>query len=623
MLNLNYFIESIPNIESNEELREPQIIAYQRTYEHFVMNKERNHAIIVLPTGVGKTGLMGILPFGISFGRVLIITPQLVIKDAVLDSLDPEHPKNFWLTRKIFERFEELPSVIEYESKTSDWALEQSNIVILNIHKLQERLDSALIKRVDSNFFDMIIIDEAHHSTANTWETSLAYFSNTKVIKVTGTPERTDGEKIEGQLVYKYPLSQAMANNYVKSLERIHYVPDQLFFTIDKNDNTLFSLEQIRDMNLKDEDWITRSVAFSEECSLRVVEESIKILNEKRSTGVPHKIIAVACSIWHAEQLQRLYEKNGQDVALVHSKLPKEELNIRLRSIENHKVQVVIHVAKLGEGYDHKYLSIAAIFRPFRHKLPYEQFVGRVLRAIDPDEVQTPEDNIACVVHHKELGLESLWKFYKEEKEKSDVIKYIRDDDPLLNDRVSQKKIEKHTGSVFEDGKGSVERDSFIDTELLKERERRQKIEADKLKKLKELLPNIPDEALLQMVRREEEGSPSSKILRPDKYLFRKMRNLDDRIKKEMVPEIILEYNIPMDGSQLSISKLFTGKYKWISKKVNNNAGMLATYLEYRLNEQVGISDRSTWSPEEYDSALNLIEDLFILVKKILDSEHK
>lgn len=112
-------------------------------------------------------------------------------------------------------------------------------------------------------------------------------------------------------------------------------------------------------------------------------------------------------------------------VALIHSNLPEDKLTAGLNAIENHKVEVVIHVAKLGEGYDHKYLSVAAIFRPFRSRLPYEQFIGRVLRAIDADEVVSEEDNIAAVVHHQELGLDDLWEFYRKEKEKSDVIKFI------------------------------------------------------------------------------------------------------------------------------------------------------------------------------------------------------
>ena len=62
---------------------------------HFVVKNKHTHAIVVLPTGVGKTGLMGILPFHICKGRALIITPQLTIKDAVVDSLDPENPESF------------------------------------------------------------------------------------------------------------------------------------------------------------------------------------------------------------------------------------------------------------------------------------------------------------------------------------------------------------------------------------------------------------------------------------------------------------------------------------------------------------------------------------------------
>ncbi|WP_231887945.1 DEAD/DEAH box helicase [Paenibacillus glucanolyticus] len=612
----------MPNIDSNQSLREPQVDAYRAVYKHFVNDKKKEHSIIVLPTGVGKTGLMGILPFGISFGRVLIVTPQLVIKDAVLDSLDPEHPRNFWLARNIFEKYEDLPSVIEYDRKTSDWELQEANIVILNIQKLQERLDSSLINRVPSNFFDVIIIDEAHHSTAPTWETSMEFFSDAKVIKLTGTPFRTDGEKIEGEFVYKYPLSKAMAKGFVKSLERIHYIPDQIFLTLNKKDDTVYSLEQIRDMNLKDEDWVTKSIAYSKECSIKVVEESIKILEEKRKTGIPHKIIAVACSIWHAEQIQELYEQQGLDVSLVHSKLKKDELAVRLKSIENHKVQVVIHVAKLGEGYDHKYLSIAAIFRPFRSQLPYEQFVGRVLRSIDAEEVVSPEDNIACVVHHKELGLDKLWEFYKNEKKKSDVIKYLDRSEESF-ERLTKARVEKQTGDVIEDGIGITEKDIFIGTELLEERERRINEEHQKLNQLKELLPNLPDETLRQMIRREEEGEPSAKILRPDKFLYRKKRDLDDRIKKEMVPEIILQYNISNEGNELSNSKLFTGKYSWLLKRVQSNTGLIAAYIEKRVNDLVGNHDRNTWKPEEYDAAKQHAEDVFILIQKILDSELK
>lgn len=109
----NYFMLSDPEIVDNEELREPQILAYLDAYKHFMEDKSTRDAVIVLPTGAGKTGVMALVPYGISTGRVLIITPQLVIKDHVVESLDPSVPTNFWLDRKVFSSYEELPIVTD------------------------------------------------------------------------------------------------------------------------------------------------------------------------------------------------------------------------------------------------------------------------------------------------------------------------------------------------------------------------------------------------------------------------------------------------------------------------------------------------------------------------------
>lgn len=99
--NKHYFETTNPHIYGNGELREPQIQGYYKVYEHFIVrNKKNTHAIVVLPTGVGKTGLMGLLPFHICEGRALIITPQLTIKDTVVDSLDPENRKVFGIKEK-------------------------------------------------------------------------------------------------------------------------------------------------------------------------------------------------------------------------------------------------------------------------------------------------------------------------------------------------------------------------------------------------------------------------------------------------------------------------------------------------------------------------------------------
>ena len=245
--NEHYFEMANPCIYDNNQLREPQIQGYYKVYEHFIVrNKKRTHAIVVLPTGVGKTGLMGLLPFHICEGRALIITPQLTIKREILDV---------------------------------------ANIVVLNIHKLQARLNSSPLNYLPKDYFDMIIIDEAHHSTANTWVETINHFDKAKVVKLTGTPIRTDGVELAVELVYKYKLSQAMAKGYVKSLRNIEYVPEQLLLTIDKDETKQYTVEELLALGLRDEDWIRRSVAYSRECSESVVTESLKLLENKRRDG--------------------------------------------------------------------------------------------------------------------------------------------------------------------------------------------------------------------------------------------------------------------------------------------------------------------------------------------------
>ncbi len=203
--NQNYFIEYEPNIYGNSLLREPQIQCYYHVYDHFMVKKKLTHAVLVLPTGVGKTGLMALIPYGISQGRVLIITPQIVIKDTVVDALNPEFPDNFWIKRNVFNRPKDLPTLVEFEgSKTTLEVLKAANLVILNIQKLQSRLDSSPLNFLPPDFFDMIIIDEAHHSTAKTWVEAIQHFSIAKIVKVTGTPIRTDKKEIAGDLVFRY-----------------------------------------------------------------------------------------------------------------------------------------------------------------------------------------------------------------------------------------------------------------------------------------------------------------------------------------------------------------------------------------------------------------------------------
>lgn len=612
---MNYFTQAKPNIILNENLREPQLQAYKKCVKYFQDASVRKEAIINLPTGTGKTGLIAIAPFGISKKRVLVITPQTVVQDTVMGSLDSRSHKNFWLLTKVFENENKQPVVVEYNKNVTRGVLNLADIVILNIHKLQDRLESSLLHLVENDFFDLIIIDEAHHSEAHTWKNTIETFEDAHVIKVTGTPFRSDGVKITGDTIYTYPLSRAMVNGYVKSLERFKYIPDKMEFTIDGKDQ-MYSLEEIKALNLRNDEWISRQVALSEASNMSVVKRTIDLLNEMRTnTKNPHKIVAVACSIDHAKQLKVLYEKENLNVALVHSKMEKSDLYKEFKRIDQHEVEVVINVALLGEGYDHKFLSIAAIFRPFRSDLPYQQFIGRILRSIGPDDTAnlTTEDNIAKVVHHQELGLDQLWESYKKEIIKSGIIKNIRKEKRINKEYETQDLLDSE---IQESDTHNIESDTFIDTKLLSQRKKEQEADNEKIKALMEALGDLDESTAREML--ELTRTPDERILRPDLLQADLRSELNIKITEEIIPDVLEEFGLELTGDELYNNRgsIFPLQTQRIINKKNDNGACLGIHLNDSLRRHIGAS-RSKWEISDYDNASNELDHIvsFIMDK--------
>lgn len=609
---MNYFKETKTNILENPKLRDPQIEAYVEVFNHFIMEDKTNtHAIVVLPTGVGKTGLMAILPFNIAVGRVLIIAPQLTILNTIESSLNPADTRNFWIDRGIIDNPYNLPVLVVYEGNdTRREHMDSANIVLANIQKMQSRNYSSLLNQYPEDYFDMIIIDEAHHAEARTWIETLSHFSNAKVVKITATPYRTDKKELVGTLVYKYKLSQAMSNMYVKSLEKFNYIPDQLYLEIEDDEN-LYTVDEILSNEKYDEDWIARSVAYSEECKISVVKKSAEILEQKRKgTTVPHKIIAAAPNVKEARAIAELYNVHTDYKAIaVHNELSKSDRESIFTDIENHRYDVVVNVSMMGEGYDHKYLSVAAIFRVFKNILPYEQFIGRILRAIPQDEMNKPEDNIGSVVVHEHLNLDGLWNYYKEQLQESEFIDQLRELDTITEfsgeENSDNQEVDKIPLAVANEvGEGSLSRSVYMETEYIKKREQEAKDRKDKIDKLIEIL-GVTEKQASDII--DSQDGESSSLKRPDLILKQRQKTTDKTIREQIVPELLIKYDLDLKGAELRILPLFSGRYAWISNTGRDNGAMLAIYFNTYLKNQIG-RKREEWSNEDFERAAYLLE---------------
>jgi DNA repair protein RadD len=407
-----YFRAAQVSILGNPRLRRPQLDGYLAIRDHLNGPQAGTPGLLEVPTGCGKTGLMLLAPFGVARGKVLMVAPNLTIRRTLDEALARVGPKSFLTKTHVLAAGERHPSytVLETGRVNGEDCL-RSEIVVANIQQLM-----SWIGYFDRDYFDLVLVDEGHHTPAESWQRLREYFPGARFLYFTATPFRSDGQPIVAESIYRFKLSEAMADELVKRVYLVEAEPAEMLFTIQGEDR-LFTYVDI--LALKEEDWFSRSVALAEPCNLSIVEKSIEVMAKKRASGYPAQIIGAACSIDHAARVAGLYRERGVSATSVHSLLPEGDRLDRLTAFERGSFDCIIHVNVLGEGYDHPAISIAAIFRPFRSHLPFVQFVGRTLRRI---EGASPAANEAVIVSHVGLNIRDLWDYFRREMIEANVI---------------------------------------------------------------------------------------------------------------------------------------------------------------------------------------------------------
>ena len=397
------------DIEANPKVREPQQGAHKAVRTHFASSSEP--VILQIPVGCGKTGVISTLPFGIAKGRALVITPNLTIRKGVAEALDLANPKNFWRRTGVIHDFSAGPfrAVLDgVDANLHD--CNASHFVVTNIQQLASSADRWL-PQFPPNYFDMIMVDEGHHNVASSWAKVFEKFPNAKVISLTATPFRSDGSRPLGKVIYRYPFTRAMVKGYIKQIHSRNVAPSEISFTY-RDDTKRHTLEEV--MALREQAWFRRGVALAPECNRHIVDASIKYLRELRArNGFPHQLIAVACSVDHARQVRALYGERGIKAHEIYSEMDKDQQESVLADLHNRKLDCIVQVQMLGEGFDHPPLSVAAIFRPFASLSPYIQFIGRVMRVVHEAKPDHP-DNHAFIVSHVGLNTDAHWDDFRE-----------------------------------------------------------------------------------------------------------------------------------------------------------------------------------------------------------------
>jgi hypothetical protein len=144
----------------------------------------------------------------------------------------------------------------------------------------------------------------------------------------------------------------------------------------------------------------------------------------------------------HCRQIVQAYTARNRRAGYVHS-LEDGAANRRvMQQLDSHQLDVIVQVRKLGEGFDHPYLAVAAVFSIYSNLSPFVQFVGRIMRVIEqnaPGHIL----NQGVVVFHAGANIARQWgdfqRYSEADKAYFDALLPLEGMDP--NDPTAEREI--------------------------------------------------------------------------------------------------------------------------------------------------------------------------------------
>jgi len=599
-----FFISAEADIEDNFFLRDPQREGHKAALEFFEGGGQM--AVEQLPVGCGKSGLIGILPFGIARGRVLVIAPNLPIRRELEKNLDVTNRRAcFWhkcrvLPEKIMSAGPYLAVLDGKDANIHD--CDKSHIVLTNIQQLASSADRWL-PAFSEDYFDMILVDEGHHSAAPSWKKVFERFPDAKVVNVTATPFRSDKKDIEGDLIYRYSFKRAMLKGYIKRLQSASVAPDEIYFTWE-GDEYHHTLEEV--LELKEEIWFSRGVALAPECNKHIVDASLDKLERLRHSGTNHQLIAVAMSVPHAKQVRSLYAERGFEAAEIHSQMPPDKQTEVIQKLRSGMLDCIIQVLMLGEGFDHPHLSVAAIFRPFRSLSPYVQFVGRIMRVIVQNEPRHP-DNYGHIVTHIGLNLDQQLEDFKD---------MDREDQIFFQELISGAEPEPPAEVAKGNARMKLRPDMIVNKEVISEFFEEDFLDTDddalldELKAVAESLgfdgKDIIEAALKRKEKSRRKRVPASQpfAVQPQRQRREARKRLDEEVKR--TAKILLNrLNLDFAGREIAF-KILPGRI------TGNNFVAAVQLVNNELDKSVGIKrgQRDRLKTEDFVRAQESLDEV-------------
>ena len=316
-------------------------------------------ALLISATGTGKTYASAFAAREMGFARVLFLVHRNQIA------------KQAWKSyRKVFDRKVSMGMVTgKYQDYDADF-------VFATVQTLSKE---ETLKKYSKEYWDLIIIDEAHHSSADSYKKIMEYFTPKLWLGMTATPDKRD-DNLEGrniyeifnhQVAYEIRLQNAMEENL---LCPFHYFG-------------ITDLEVIADEGKTSEERIENFRYLTSE------DRVLNIMKQAEFFGYSGERVKglIFCSrIDEARELSVKFNEKGWRTLVLSGSDPE---TVRMTAIERlagreaeDALDYIISVDIFSEGVDVPEINQVIMLRPTESPIVFIQQLGRGLRKADGKE---------------------------------------------------------------------------------------------------------------------------------------------------------------------------------------------------------------------------------------------
>lgn len=306
-------------------------------------DEQRRKTLLVLATGLGKTIVFCKVAERCvkENKRVLILAHRGELLDQASD--------------KLLKTTGLKTSLEKAESSCLD------NPMMVTVGSVQTLQNEKRLARFRRDFFDIIIIDEAHHSLSEGYQRVLNHFDKAKVLGVTATPDRGDkrnlGQYFES-IAFEYSIAQGIRDGYLSKIRALT-IPLDIDLTGVRQSAGDYSAGDLGD---------------ALDPYLEAIADKMLEHCQDRKTIVFLPLVATS------KKFRDILNAKGFRAAEINGTDFPEERKRKISDFESGKTNVLCNSMLLTEGFDCPSIDCVICLRPTKVRALYTQIVGRGTR---------------------------------------------------------------------------------------------------------------------------------------------------------------------------------------------------------------------------------------------------